>query len=1053
LSGARIEITSASAGSGKTHYLAEFLADQVEAGSVRPDAILGTTFTRKAAKELQERVRGRLLQAGRFAEAHRLAASRIGTVNAVCSTLVGDFAFELGLSPGVEVLEEALADDEFERALADSMSVQDERRLSDLAVRLPALDWRAHIADLCGKARSNGRSAAQIRGDGARSRQGLLGLFGTPSPDPHEVQIRPLLDALARFTTELETEIAARDAAGANTAKKTRQALVHARTLRTRLHRQNTSWSAILGAINKIAPEVKLAHHAEPVHQAILRFLDTSSRLLDDVGAAIDLVYGAAANALGNYQRRKRERGVLDFSDQESLALELLQMPAVQEELAAQLDLVLVDEFQDTSPIQLAIFLELSKLAKRSVWVGDQKQAIYGFRGADPALMDAALIALGDDALSDPLNRSWRSRPQLVELTSALFGAAFPGQGIAAERVRLTPALVPEPAGLGPVVERWLLDSKNKREDAHALATGVVALLADEAAAVWDKETRQVRRPTPGDVAILCRLNATAQAVAEALEAQGIRAVLPRSGLLETAEGTVALAALRLVADPRDALSIAILSRFLDGTDAPDAWLSKLLQQKYAQNFAGLAPVAALEAAHREAPQAGALQAFDAAIEAVGLHALCARWGSVEARRANLERLRAHAEQYVTHCDALGSGCTPTGLVAYFDGLAGGADSQATVASADAVQVSTWHGAKGLEWPITVLFELPYVPLAKMAKSRALGVHVASDTQNISLDAPLAERWLRYWPNPFGDGQKGTRFHERLQAHSAELAAEEQVRRQELRLLYVAWTRARDRVVIAARPGQLTKGILTHLADENGPLISEPEDQATWAGVTVDVARRFPAPADPVVVAPVAGPNYTRRPITPRPPAWISPSKIEADGATPGEPESLGDRIPLQGAPEMSALGEAIHGFLAADPGAGHPDRAGICQQAIERWGVAAHIQAAPILAAADSLKAWVEVRWPGATWLREWPVLHRLDNGSIVRGFIDLVLETDSGFVVIDHKSFPGGRAQAIERAATYAGQLRAYGDGITAATGRPIRGSFIHLPVSGLVIEVFRD
>jgi ATP-dependent helicase/nuclease subunit A len=65
----------------------------------------------------------------------------------------------------------------------------------------------------------------------------------------------------------------------------------------------------------------------------------------------------------------------------------LLNETSIRERIPEKLELILVDEFQDTSPIQLAIFSKLAKLVKHSFWVGDEKQAIYGFRGADPELM------------------------------------------------------------------------------------------------------------------------------------------------------------------------------------------------------------------------------------------------------------------------------------------------------------------------------------------------------------------------------------------------------------------------------------------------------------------------------------------------------------------------------------------------------------------------------------------------------------------------------------------------------------------------------------------
>src|SRR5690606_2326367 len=67
------------------------------------------------------------------------------------------------------------------------------------------------------------------------------------------------------------------------------------------------------------------------------------------------------------------------------------------DQLSREIRCVFVDEFQDTSPLQLAIFLKLAEIAERSVWVGDRKQAIFGFRGTDPSLMSAAVARLGQE--------------------------------------------------------------------------------------------------------------------------------------------------------------------------------------------------------------------------------------------------------------------------------------------------------------------------------------------------------------------------------------------------------------------------------------------------------------------------------------------------------------------------------------------------------------------------------------------------------------------------------------------------------------------------------
>ena len=103
--------------------------------------------------------------------------------------------------------------------------------------------------------------------------------------------------------------------------------------------------------------------------------------------ASVYHLFDIAIEALREYDAYKKRRGLIDYTDMEVLVKRLLEKETVQEVLREELDLLMVDEFQDTSPIQLEIFLKLSQLATYSVWVGDPKQSIYGFRGAEPRLM------------------------------------------------------------------------------------------------------------------------------------------------------------------------------------------------------------------------------------------------------------------------------------------------------------------------------------------------------------------------------------------------------------------------------------------------------------------------------------------------------------------------------------------------------------------------------------------------------------------------------------------------------------------------------------------
>lgn len=1035
-----IKIISASAGTGKTHRLAEELYNHIVSGAARPEAILATTFTNKAADELLSRIRRRLLQDGKVSEAHRLGAARIGTVNSVCARLVSDFAFELGLSPRLQNLDENTANAAIRRAMAGVVTDDESAELAELeerfAIGRDGGGWQSKVEIIVARARSNGLSADSLEASADRSVTEFMGLLGKTAKDGAALD-RTLQKALATFAANVEPD----------GVKKTDNALKLARQMCTG---GSLPWQSWVKLVNGLDPAKQWQAEAEQVRLVAGRH-DVHPRLHEDCERMIRLTFTIAARTLESYRAHKAGWGSIDFVDQEVLALQALSMKEVFDRMAGELDLVLVDEFQDTNPIQLALFLRLAEVAKESIWVGDQKQAIYGFRGTDPFLMDAALTAIeGSSGTPDVLKYSWRSRPELVRLTSELFVPPFAKTGIPPERVRIgpSPRKANEPDGLGPIIERWNLDTKNKADDAAAIAAAFKEALADKTVRVWDKASGQTRSVQAGDMAILCFHNYACANVAAALVALGIPVELAQPGLLSTPEGRLAFAALRLWVDSRDSLAAAELARVIEYPDAGNDWLDAILAKPGIKAFESHPVIGRIREAREAHPAAGAVVALDLVFEAVGIRDLCLRWGDADLRLSNIDALRSHAVGYVSACAAEGAGCTPAGLVAFFNELAGSdLDERAPLPGKNAITVSTWHAAKGREWPFTVIYELDGLPDVS-----ALGVQVVSDAPRFNIAKPLAGRWIRYWPNPYGGASK-TPFHERLAAHPADQKACEEAERQNLRLFYVVWTRARDRLVLAARSGQINKGITELLSEANGlPLLSEPEtDAATWAGKTFKVKVRTVVPAMPTPQKRVPGEWHEwPKSISEYPPEYVQPSAIALPGRV-GAPTEIGCRLQLTGQPDMELVGNALHGFFASDqPSLNQSRRKAIASGLLSRWGVASSVDVDAVLGAGTALRGWVTSNWPDAKWHREWPLRLRLKNGSTLRGIADLVLETSAGYIVIDHKSFPGGTAKALEKAASYVGQILAYAEAIRTATGKSVIGCYIHLPVAGYMVQV---
>lgn len=288
-------------------------------------------------------------------------------------------------------------------------------------------------------------------------------------------------------------------------------------------------------------------------------------------------------------------------------------------------------------------------------------------------------------------------------------------------------------------------------------------------------------------------------------------------------------------------------------------------------------------------------------------------------------------------------------------------------------------------------------------------------------------------------------MREAIEQTAAHVALVTKQRREALRVLYVGWTRARDRLVLAAREGQLLAGIIGAL---DPPVVVDPEvgaDRVIWGDVAVavgvHVCGRVGATVEREreagsVTAPRVGTSWE--------PARRVPSETPAVRCEVGEVVVLGPRIALRGRPDMTAIGDAVHAFLAAEAGA--DDREVLAAALLADHRVEGQVEASSLIEVADRLTRWASERYAGLRWHREWPIYHRLSSGTLVAGSVDLVLEGGDGVVVIDHKAFPGTFDAAMARARGHSGQLAAY----AAALARPILATWIHLPIRGELIQI---
>jgi len=1003
----------AGAGSGKTYTITREISRRLAEG-LDPEGLIATTFTKKAAAELRDRIRDRILrpqdgdvvldEAERMRLVTGIEGSLIGTVHSIGYQLLRRYALRLGLSPRLEPLEEA-AQERHLRSVRAGMPAADWQRFAELARRLGQEDEQDLVLKLLSEKRVNRIPNAEFQDQLIRGGERYLQVMAPGGPDISVPDWDALYESMQGAADALERY--------EDTTQATENARRGLRGMIRSRRREWSEWGRVAGMeagkrsgandelhdLRSLGARVRL-HPG--LHEDIRDFLALAAKLTLDLEA--------------HYEAYKRRHGLVDYTDQEDYFLRLLEDESVREDFAAKVRLLVVDEFQDSSPVQLAIFEKLRGIAKEVIWVGDKKQAIYGFRGTDPRLMEDVMQTVPG---RETLQENWRSRAGLVRFVNNVFDPVFGDAAL--EPASKDGAVV----HAGPsTVKRWRISGRSNAEKHAQLATAI-------------RGSAEAYSGT----AVLVRTNKQAQEIGQALREQGVPVVVRVPGLLATREGALTYSGLRFVADRRDQVAAAQIRHLLEDFDgeAPQ-WLLDRLEDRdtwmLGPDFDRLAAI--------PAQAANPATVFAEVLQALRLPERIAAWGGPDRRSANLDALAELGVRYEEEARQEGKAPTLTGLVAWLRGLAGdGEDMLPLPAGSDAVTVMTVHKAKGLEWDTVILY--------LDERSRKPAWHeLQVGGGDASRGAPLRDRWVRLWPYPFGftygsPSNDGANLSDAVLATDEGRDVQEREAEERKRLLYVAFTRARkDLVLVHGRnePPSLAAIQLAHTLplDGSGTL----QDDASYE--CVDLVATEPeaggAAAAWFDLEPGPG-DHIQRYWAPSQEPPIEEATVEAE-ALPGE-----HTFPRVKDVDWIDVGHAVHAYLASLPGLRDLDDAGRLRHAeacLRRWNVTG-VEAENLVIAGKRLQGWVEGRWPGARWHAEVPVTGPRPEGGQWIGAIDLLLETPEGMIIIDHKSADYAPEGWEEKAIEHSGQIAAYVRLAGAQRG------FIHLPLGGGSVAVRTD
>jgi ATP-dependent helicase/nuclease subunit A len=1048
-------VIEAGAGTGKTTLLVDRIASIVTSGAARLDEIAAVTFTENAATTMKLRLRERLERLRRQPDAAdvereradsalgALERAQISTIHALCAAILGERPLECGVVPGFRVTDEAETDLLFARAWEEWLA---ERMLEGDSLLVDTLDSGIPLE---GIGRFGERTSLRGLARTLLEQRDLEPLTASDAAEPERWrddlreraararELSKLADPVDNLAQHLEQFVTFAETADSLQGRALRDHLLAMETIR-----RNSGFKPRWESPESLAQGRAIA---EWTHSAKARWSQAQ-------GAAL---HGQLVEALGDvvkrYEKLKRERGALDFVDLLLLARNALRdSEAVRRHFRRRFRLLLIDEFQDTDPLQVEVArLLAAETPGGLVVVGDAKQSIYRFRRAEVALFRRASEEAGrsEGRAVLRLTQNFRSRPAILRFVNRVFGELIQASDEADQPeyqpLQAPPGLSEDASVVALHFEAGFAEGEDLlRAEAGALAT-YLARAAHGRLSVRDPGSGENRASHAGDVLVLVRRLTQVRTLEEALEAAGLRfTVEGGKSFFDRQEIHEVLAVIQAVCDPSDRVSLvaALRSSFFGVSDRD------ITSYALDGGRISLGPVdAQRECADALGPALDLLEELHRAQTGLRLPALLERLYDRtrilaalsgtrrgQGRIANLEKVVALARQSAD----LGV-LTLRGFAGLLRERIDSAREEPDLPTTrpgdpNTLRILSVHKAKGLEAPIVALYD------------------TADDNRSRPNIVPLWEE--QRVAIGFRAGCQPPNWDELRNREEAKGAAEAQ------RLLYVACTRARDWLVIPVAPPTAKLGSFWAQVARKLPRSSDEDVIVVDAeGLPVPEARYKRSDLKPLANAEGVDPLAVRwererreriataaaRPLTP-----VSATRVAARDAS-APVELTGSSISSESA---RGFGSLVHRVLEWIPFSNESNAGAraMAQALAPNFGLDADDgrRAGDVVAQVLGLPVITRARKAESVW-RELPVWFP-EGEELVEGVIDLVFEEDGELVVVDYKTDRISAEQILAQAAHHAPQLQLYGRGLARATGQRIRQRLVVFTALGREIPV---